>query len=111
VTQSLQTHRDIPAVHPGEILKEEFLEEYGLSQYALAKRIGVPALRINAIVLGKRGISADTALRLGRFFGTSPRFWLNLQNHFDLETVEDELGTELERAIPVRADQLPRTSR
>jgi addiction module HigA family antidote len=106
VTQSLQTQRDIPAVHPGEILKEEYLEEYGLSQYELAKRIGVPAPRINAIVLGKRGISADTALRLGRFFGTSPRFWLNLQNHFDLETVEDELGAELERAIPVRADQL-----
>lgn len=111
MTHSLPRHRDIPAIHPGEILKEEFLGEYGLSQYELAKRIGVPAPRINAIVLGKRGISADTALRLGRFFGTSPQFWLNLQNHFDLETAADALGAELERAVPVRADQLPAKSR
>lgn len=99
-------HRDIAPVHPGEILKEEFLDAYGLSQYELAKRIGVPAPRINAIVLGKRGISADTALRLGRFFGNSPQFWLNLQNHYDLETASEEIGVGLEQAVPMRIDQV-----
>lgn len=111
MTPALPRQRDIPAVHPGEILKEEFLVEYGLSQYELAKRLGVPAPRINAIVLGKRGISADTALRLGRFFDTSPQFWLNLQNHYDLDTVADELGADLERAVPVRVNQIPAKSR
>ena len=84
--------RDIAPIHPGEVLKEDFLDEYGLSQYELAKRINVPAPRINAIVLGKRGISADTALRLGRFFGNSPQFWLNLQNHHDLHSAEEASG-------------------
>lgn len=98
--------RDIPPVHPGEILKQEFLDPYGLSQYELAKRIGVPAPRINAIVLGKRGISADTALRLGRFFDNAPEFWLNLQNHYDLVRAADEAGEEIDRAITIRVDEL-----
>ena len=107
MTRSETRHREIPAVHPGEVLKEEFLDAYGLSQYELAKRIDVPAPRINAIVLGKRGISADTALRLARFFGNSPQFWLNLQNHYDLEAASEEIGANLERAVPIRVDQLP----
>lgn len=100
------TPRDIPPIHPGEILKDEFLDEYGLSQYELAKRIGVPAPRVNAIVLGKRRISADSALRLGRFFGTSPEFWLNLQNHYDLTLAKDAAGEEIERGIPLSAAQV-----
>ena len=97
--------RDIPPIHPGEILKEEFLDPYHLSQYELAKRIGVPAPRINAIVLGKRGISADTALRLGRFFENAPEFWLNLQNHYDLALAANEAGDEIDRAIAVRVHE------
>jgi len=103
--------RDILPVHPGEVLKEEFLDEYELSQYELAKRINVPAPRINAIVLGKRGISADTALRLGRFFGNSPQFWLNLQNHHDLQVAEEALSGGLEHAVPVKVGELSRTGR
>lgn len=103
--------RDIPPIHPGEVLKEEFLAEYGLSQYELAKRINVPAPRINAIVLGKRGISADTALRLGRFFGNSPQFWLNLQNHHDLQLAEEALSEGLEGAVPMNVEELDRTGR
>lgn len=103
MTATINDTRDIPPVHPGEILKEEFLEEYDLSQYELAKRIGVPAPRINAIVLGKRSISADSALRLGRFFGNSPQFWLNLQNHYDLSRAAEALGEDLERTVPIQA--------
>ena len=79
-------------IHPGEILLEEFLRPLGISQYRLAKDISVPPRRINEIVLGKRSISADTALRLSRYFGLSERFWLNLQSRFDLEKEKDELG-------------------
>lgn len=103
--------RGIPPIHPGEVLKEEFLDEYGLSQYELAKRINVPAPRINAIVLGKRGISADTALRLGRFFGNSPQFWLNLQNHYDLQSAEEALADGLEQAVPVNVGELTHRGR
>jgi addiction module HigA family antidote len=92
-------HGDLEPVHPGEILKEEFLEEYGLSQYEVAKRIGVPLPRINAIVLGKRGISADTAMRLARFFENSPEFWLNLQSHYDLEVAASESGDEIDKSV------------
>ena len=77
-------NKKLPSIHPGEILIEEFLKPMGLSQYRLAKDISVPPRRINEIVHGKRSISADTALRLGRFFGISPQFWLNLQTRFDL---------------------------
>jgi addiction module HigA family antidote len=88
-------------IHPGEILIEEFLKPMGLSQYRLAKDISVPPRRINEIVQGKRSISADTALRLGRFFGISPQFWLNLQTRFDLEVTEDLLAERLEKEVQV----------
>ncbi len=81
--------KKLPPIHPGEILMEEFLEPMGISQYRLAKNISVPPRRINEIVHGKRSITADTALRLGRFFGMSPQFWLNLQTRHDLEVTED----------------------
>ena len=90
-------------VHPGEILLEEFLKPLGVSQYHLAKQIGVPARRINEIVHGQRRISADTALRLARFFGTSERFWLNLQARYDLEAEKDRLGDTLDAIRPLSA--------
>jgi addiction module HigA family antidote len=86
-------------IHPGEILLEEFLKPIGLSQNRLAIDIHVPARRINEIVLGKRRITADTALRLGRFFDTSPRFWLGLQIDYDLEVAEDKLQNHLGKEI------------
>ena len=89
----------IPPIHPGEILKEEFLEPLGLSQYRVAVDISVPPRRINEIVHGKRSISADTALRLARYFGTTDRFWLNLQTHYDLEKERDRLGNRLETEV------------
>jgi addiction module HigA family antidote len=88
-------------IHPGEILMEEFLEPLGISQYRLAKDISVPPRRINEIVHGKRSISADTALRLARFFGTTERFWLNLQVRYDLEVEKDRLSDVLERDVAV----------
>jgi len=91
----------LPPIHPGEILIEEFLKPMGLSQYRLAKDISVPPRRINEIVHGKRSISADTALRLGRFFGISPQFWLNLQTRFDLEVTKDLLAERLEKEVQV----------
>ena len=95
--------RDFPPIHPGEILLEEFLKPMDISQYRLAKDISVDPRRINEIVHGKRAISADTALRLGRFFGTSARFWLNLQSHYNLELEEMELGDRLEKEVKVFA--------
>lgn len=86
-------------IHPGEVLLEEFLKPMGLSQNRLAIDIGVPARRINEIVLGKRRISADTALRLGRYFEMSPQFWLGLQMDYDLDVEEDKLGARLEREV------------
>lgn len=91
--------RDIPPVHPGEILKHEFLEPLGLSVNALSRAIGVPRTRLNDIVLGRRGITADTAVRLARYFKTSGRFWMNLQSHFELEVAEEALGERLDREI------------
>ena len=88
-------------ITPGEILAEDFLKPMGLSQYRLAKDIGVPARRINEIVKGERAITADTALRLGRFFQMSAQFWLNLQSHYDLEIMEDRLGRRLDREVKV----------
>jgi antitoxin HigA-1 len=93
--------KKLPSIHPGEILLKEFLEPMGISQYRLAKSIGVPSRRINEIVLGKRSISADTALRLGRFFGTSEQFWMNLQSRYDLDTERDRLGNRLIREVRV----------
>jgi addiction module HigA family antidote len=95
--------KKIPPVHPGEILFEEFLNPYGISQYRLAKDISVPPRRINEIVHGKRAITADTGLRLSRYFGTSERFWLNLQSHYELEVEKDRLGKRLEKEVLVRA--------
>ena len=94
-------NKKLPPIHPGEILIEEFLKPMGLSQYRLAKDISVPPRRINEIVHGKRSISADTALRLGRFFGISPQFWLNLQTRFDLEVTEDLLAERLYKEVQV----------
>jgi antitoxin HigA-1 len=90
-------------VHPGEILLEEFLKPLGMSQYLLAKEIGVPARRINEIVHSQRRVSADTALRLARFFGTSERFWINLQARYDLEVEKDRLGDALDGIRPLSA--------
>ncbi len=95
--------REFPPIHPGEILLEEFLKPLDISQYRLAKDISVDPRRINEIVHGKRSISADTALRLGRFFKTSARFWLNLQSHYDLEREEMDLGDRLEDEVKVLA--------
>jgi len=94
--------RQITLVHPGEILFEEFLEPMGISQYRLAKDIGVPARRINEIVKSLRGITPDTALRLGVYFGMSPEFWINLQSHYELEQARRELSEELERVVVPR---------
>jgi len=94
-------NKKLPSIHPGEILIEEFLKPMGISQYRLAKDISVPPRRINEIVHGKRSISADTALRLGRFFGISPQFWLNLQTRFDLEVTEDLLAERLVKEVQV----------
>ncbi len=88
-------------IHPGEILMEEFLEPLGISQYRLAKDISVPPRRINEIVHGKRSITADTAIRLARFFGTTERFWLNLQVRYDLEVEKDRLEDVLVRDVSV----------
>lgn len=88
-------------IHPGEVLFEEYLEPMGVSQHRLAVEIGVPPRRINEIVHGKRSISADTALRLARFFGTSERFWLNLQARYDLEREKDRLGDVLDNIHPL----------
>ena len=90
-------------IHPGEILLEEFLEPMGLSQYRLARDIGVPPRRINEIVHGKRGITADTALRLARYFGTTERFWMNLQTRFELEREKENLNGRLDKEVPVVA--------
>ena len=93
--------RKLAPIHPGEVLLSDFLEPLGVSQYRVARDISVPPRRINEIVHGKRAISADTALRLARYFGTSERFWLNLQARFDLETERDRLGKRLEKEVIV----------
>lgn len=95
--------RKLPVIHPGEILLEEFLNPLGISQYQLAKALSVSPRRINEIVHGQRSITADTALRLARYFGTSERFWLNLQSRYDLEVEKERLGRRLEREVAVRS--------
>jgi len=97
------TEKKLPPVHPGEVLLEEFLKPMQLSQNRLALAISVPARRINEIVLGKRSVSADTALRLSRFFGTSAQFWLGLQSDYDLDVASDRLGQRLEQEIKTYA--------
>jgi len=93
--------KKIPLVHPGKILKTELLDELGISQYRLAKDIGVPPRRVNEIVLGKRSITADTALRFAKYFGTSAKFWLNLQSSYDMRVAMRKLGDRLELEVKV----------
>ena len=100
---SRKPKKRLAPIHPGEVLQTEFLEPLEMTQYRLAKSLSVPARRINEIVHGTRAISADTALRLGRFFGTSELFWLNLQAAYDLDVERDRLGTRLAREVPVFA--------
>ena len=95
--------KKLSPVHPGEVLLEEFLTPMGLSQNRLALDVGVHARRINEIVLGKRSVTADTALRLARYFGTTPQFWLGLQADYDLDLALDNLGGRLEREVKVMA--------
>ena len=97
------TARKLAPIHPGEVLLHDFLAPFALSQYRLAHDISVAPRRINEIVHGKRAISADTALRLARYFGTSDRFWLNLQARYDLESQRDALGKRLEKEVVVLA--------
>ena len=101
----------IAPIHPGEVLLEDFLTPLEVTQHRLAISIGVPPRRINEIVHGKRRITADTALRLARYFGTTDRFWLNLQTRYDLETEKDHLGTALDRITPCRAPDQPSVTR
>jgi len=97
------SEQTLPPIHPGEILLEEFLQPLEISQYRLAKDIGVPPRRINEIVQGKRAISPDTALRLSRYFSLSERFWINLQTRYDLEMEKDRLQDRLEREVRIYA--------
>ncbi len=98
--------RKLPPIHPGEILLEEYLKPLGLSHYRLAKDIGVPIRRVTEITSKRRGVSPDTALRLGRYFGTSGQFWLSIQTRYDLEVAEDILGASLKREIkPLKMKQ------
>lgn len=90
-------------IHPGEVLMEDFIEPLGITQHKVAVAIGVPPRRINEIVHGKRRITADTALRLARYFGTTDLFWVNLQNRYDLEVERDALGETLDRIEPLRS--------
>ena len=96
------TTKMLPAIHPGKILFEEFLEPMSISQYRLAKDISVPPRRINEIVKEKRGITADTALRLSRYFGTSAQFWMNLQNQYELDVQKERLADRLQIEVKVR---------
>jgi addiction module HigA family antidote len=102
----------LPPVHPGEVLLEDFMKPLGLSQYRVAKDIAVPALRISQIVRGHRSITADTALRLARYFGTSAAVWLRLQARYDLETVEAKIGKRINREVKaLRVTQQAASSR
>ena len=98
--RSLTTTKIAP-IHPGEVLMEDFIEGFGITQHKLAVAIGVPPRRINEIVHGKRGITADTAMRLSRYFGTTPGFWMNLQMRYELDRAEDALGDTLTGIVPL----------
>jgi len=97
------TATTMPPIHPGEVLMEEYLEPLGITQHRLAIAIGVPPRRINEIVHGKRRITADTALRMARYFGTSERFWMNLQGRYDLEMERDRLVDKLDEITPLKS--------
>lgn len=101
MSNSLTTTEKWAPVHPGEILMEDFIKGFGITQNKLAVSIGVPPRRINEIVHGQRRISADTALRLGRYFAMDPQFWINLQAHYDLEVELDSLGDALDHIVPI----------
>jgi addiction module HigA family antidote len=101
VTNTEGVAEKLKPIHPGEVLLEDFLQPMELSQYRLAKDISVPPRRINEIVHGKRSVTADTALRLARYFGTTERFWLNLQTRYDLEVERDRLGPRLAQEVAV----------
>jgi len=98
----LTTTDKIAPIHPGEVLMEDFLEGFGITQNKLAVSIGVPPRRVNEIVHGKRAITADTALRLGKYFGTTAQFWLNLQTHYDLDRAEDRAAEQIAAIEPMR---------
>ena len=95
--------RDLPPIHPGEQLREEFIKPLGLTAYRLAKDIGVPVTRVQAIIAERRGISGDTALRLARYFATTPEFWLNMQRDYELEVAAQALGARLDTEVKPRA--------
>lgn len=97
------TGKRLPLIHPGEILRDDFLRPMKISVYTLAQAIKVPRSRVNDIVLGRRGITADTAFRLARYFGTSPDFWINLQARYDLDAAERKLRRRIEREVTPRA--------
>lgn len=92
-----------PPIHPGEVLNEDFIEAFGITQHQLGVEIGVPLRKINEIVHGKRGITADTALRLGKYFGIEPQYWLNLQSRYELEVAEDAVADEIDGIRPLGA--------
>jgi antitoxin HigA-1 len=96
------TAKKLPPLHPGEVLFEEFMRPMGISQNQLGRDLKVPPRRINEIVHGKRGISADTALRLARYFGTSPQFWMGLQADYDLESAQDKLSRRIAREVRIK---------
>ena len=98
----MTTADKIEPIHPGEVLMEDFIEGFGITQNKLAVSIGVPPRRINEIVHGKRAITADTALRLGKYFGTSAQFWLNLQTHYDLDLAEDRVADQIDAIKPLQ---------
>lgn len=97
------TEKLYPPIHPGEVLMEDFIEGFGITQNKLAVSIGVPPRRIYEIVHGKRGITADTALRLGKYFGIEPKFWLNLQSRYELELAEEKVGEQISAIQPLDA--------
>jgi len=103
----MEQEERLPPVHPGEVLLEDFMKPLGLSQYRLAQELNVPALRISQIVRGKRAVTADTALRLARYFGTSANVWMRLQARYDLEVAEAELAERVKREVKVRQPLTP----
>ncbi len=103
----IEQEERLPPVHPGEVLLEDFMKPLGLSQYRLAQELNVPALRISQIVHGKRAVTADTALRLARYFGTSANVWMRLQARYDLEVAEAELAERVKREVKVRQPLTP----
>ncbi len=103
----IEQEERLPPIHPGEVLLEDFMKPLGLSQYRLAQELNVPALRISQIVHGKRAVTADTALRLARYFGTSANVWMRLQARYDLEVAEAELAERVKREVKVRQPLTP----